>query len=238
VVIGEDVIIGDDSYIGPHSVLEFSEIGKNNFFSAHAFIGLPPQDFKYNGEKTKLIMGDNNIVREGVSFHRGSPLTGLTKIGSNCMFMANSHAGHDCVIADNVIMTNSSAAAGHVRIDNNAVISGLSAIHQFTRIGAFCMISGGSMVNQDIIPYVIARGDRAKPVCLNIVGLKRNGFKSDSIKSLKKAFKVLFHEGLILEKAIEKIKKGDFSPEAKKMAEFCADSKRGVARPDTKVSHE
>lgn len=230
-VIGEEVTIGQGTYVGPHCVIEFSEIGKNNCFSAHAFIGLPPQDFKYKGEKTRLVMGDGNIIREGVSIHRGSPLTSLTEIGSNCMFMANSHVGHDCRVGDNVIMTNSAAAAGHVEIADKTVISGLSAIHQFTRIGKLCMISGGAMVNQDIVPYVIARGDRAKPVCLNLVGLKRNGIKPESVKSLKKAFRILFFESLTIEKAVGTIKNGDFSPEAVEMALFCEKSKRGIARP-------
>jgi len=230
-VIGEEVEIGDNTYIGPSCLIEFAKIGKNNQIYAHSFIGTPPQDYKYHGEKTYIEIGDSNIIREGVSLHRGSPLTGLTKIGSGCFFMANSHVGHDCRIGDNVIMVNSAAAAGHTHIDNNAIISGLVGIHQFTRIGKYAMLSGGAMANQDIIPYVIAQGDRARPVGLNIVGLKRNGFNIEVIKAIKYVFKTLFFKGLKLEEAIEKLSKENLPQEAKDILEFCKGTKRGIARP-------
>ncbi len=230
-VIGENVVIGDGTFIGPHSVIEHAVIGRNNYLSAHVFIGFAPQDFKYKGERTKVLIGDNNIIREGVSIHRGSASTKVTIIGSGCMFMANSHAGHDCRIGNNVIMTNSAAAAGHVEIEDNAIISGLSAIHQFVRIGRLCMISGGAMVNQDIIPYTTAQGDRARPVCLNVVGLKRNGINAESIRSIKRAFRILFFENLSLEKALAKIRSENLSPEARHIADFCESSRRGIARP-------
>lgn len=231
VVIGENVKIGPGTSVGPHSIIEFSEIGGNNQFTGHAFIGMPPQDYKYHGEPTRLVMGDDNIVREGVSLHRGSPLTGVTTIGSGCMFMCNSHVGHDCRIGSNIIMVNSAVAAGHVTIEDKAIISGLVAIHQFTRVGSLAMLSGGSMANQDIVPYCTARGDRARPVCLNLVGLKRNGVTLESIKSVKHAFKTLFFGGYTMEGAIARLKAERLSPEALHMVEFCGKSKRGVARP-------
>ena len=231
VVIGESVKLGAGTYVGPHSVIEFSEIGKNNRFTGHAFIGLPPQDYSYHGEATRLVMGDANIVREAVSLHRGSTATGVTTIGSGCMFMANSHVGHDCHIGSSVIMVNSSAAAGHVHIEDKAVISGLVGIHQFTRIGSLVMLGGGAMANQDILPYCIAQGDRARPVALNLVGLKRNGVSRESIKSIKHVFKTLFFGGLLLKEAIARLKTGRLSPEALHMIEFCEGSRRGVARP-------
>ena len=230
-VIGENVKIGSGTSVGPHSIIEFSEIGKNNQFTGHAFIGLPPQDYKYHGEPTRLVMGDANIVREGVSLHRGSPVTGITTIGSGCMFMCNSHVGHDCHIGSNIIMVNSAVAAGHVTIEDKAIISGLVAIHQFTRVGSLAMLSGGSMANQDIAPYCTARGDRARPVCLNLVGLKRNGVTLESIKSIKHAFKTLFFGGYLMKDAIARLKTEKLSPEAMHMVEFCDNSKRGVARP-------
>lgn len=235
-VIGEGVKIGSGTYVGPHSIFEFAEVGKNNQFTGHDFIGMPPQDYKYHGEPTKLVMGDSNIVREGVSLHRGSPLTGITTIGSGCMFMANSHVGHDGRVGNNVIMVNASVAAGHVTIEDKAIVSGLVAIHQFTQIGSLAMLSGGSMANQDILPYCTARGDRAKPVCLNLVGLKRNGVTPESIKSIKHVFKTLFFEGLLLKDAIARLKTEQLSAEARHMIEFCERSKRGLARPSKNQS--
>jgi len=230
-VIGENVKIGAGTGVGPHSIIEFSEIGKNNRMTGHAFIGLPPQDYKYHGEPTRLVMGDSNIIREGVSLHRGSPVTGITTIGSGCMFMCNSHVGHDCRIGSNIIMVNSAVAAGHVTIEDKAIISGLAAIHQFTRVGSLAMLSGGSMANQDILPYCTVRGDRARPASLNLVGLRRNGVSAESIRSIKHVFKTLFFGGFLLKDAIARLKAERLSPEAMHMVEFCEGSKRGIARP-------
>jgi len=231
-VIGEEVEIGENTYIGPHCLIEYSRIGKNNQLIASCIIGTPPQDYKYSGEKTYVEIGDNNIIREGASIHRGTP-TGhkLTKVGSGCFLMANSHIGHDCVVGDKVIMVNSAALAGHTIVENNVILSGLVGVHQFTRIGKFAMLSGGAMANQDIIPFVIAQGDRAKPVGLNLVGLKRAGFGMDKIKSIKYAFKTLFFSGLKLEEALRKLEKENISEEVNHIVKFCRQSKRGIARP-------
>ena len=231
VVIGEDVQIGAGTKVGPHCIIEFSTIGKNNLFTGAAYIGMPPQDFSYHGEHTRFTMGDNNIIREAVSLHRGSHATNLTSMGSGCMLMANSHVGHDCRLGDNIVMVNSSAAAGHVHIGDRALISGLAGIHQFTRIGKFAMVSGGGMANQDIIPYVIAQGDRAKPVTLNLVGLKRNGFSREAIKAIRHVFKTLFFRGLLLKDAIVRLRGENLPPEAALILDFCEASKRGIARP-------
>lgn len=230
-VIGPEVEVGDNNYIGPSCLIEYSKIGNGNKITGHAFIGTPPQDYKYANEKTYVEIGDNNIIREGVSIHRGtSSGHKLTKIGSGCFFMANSHVGHDCVIGNNVIMVNSSACAGHVEVGNNAILSGLCGVHQFTRIGSFVMLSGGAMANQDIIPYVIAQGDRAKPVGLNLVGLKRAGFELTTIKAIKEAFKILFKRSLKLEDAVRELEKIK-NDEVKNIVDFIKNSKRGIARP-------
>lgn len=231
VVIGDDVQIGAGTSVGPHCIIEFSTIGKNNQFTGAAYVGMPPQDYSYHGEHTRFTMGDSNIIREGVSLHRGSHATSLTSMGSGCMLMANTHLGHDCRVGDNIIMVNSSAAAGHVQIGDRALISGLAGIHQFTRIGRFAMLSGGGMANQDIIPYVIAQGDRAKPVGLNLVGMKRNGFSREAIKSVKHVFKTLFFRGLPLKDAIAKLRAENLPPEAALILDFCEGTKRGLARP-------
>lgn len=231
-VIGNDVEIGDETSIGPFCFIEYAIIGKRNKIYAHSTIGAPPQDYKYKDEKTYVKIGDENVIREFVSIHRGTTTgRGVTKIGSGCFFMANSHVGHDCIVGDNVILVNSAALAGHVEVENRVILSGLCGVHQFTRIGAYAMLSGGSMASQDIIPYVIAQGDRARPVGLNIVGLKRAGFSQDVIKSIKYAFKVLFMMNLSLEEALDKLEKENVSPEVNHIVDFCRKTKRGIARP-------
>lgn len=237
-VIGEDVQIGAGTKIGPHCIFEFCTVGKNNLFTGAAYVGMPPQDWSYKGEHTRFTMGDNNVIREGVSLHRGTHATHLTSMGSGCMLMANSHLGHDCRVGDNVILVNSSAAAGHVQIGDRAIISGLSGIHQFTRIGRFAMISGGGMANQDIIPYAIAQGDRARPVTLNLVGMRRNGFSRECIKSVKHVFKTLFFRGLTMKDALDKLRAENLPPEAALILDFCESSKRGIARPRRDASFE
>jgi len=231
VVIGADTQIGSGTRVGPHCIIEFSTIGKNNLFTGAAYIGMPPQDYSYHGEHTRFTMGDSNIIREGVSLHRGSHATNLTSMGSGCMLMANTHLGHDCRVGDNVIMVNSAAAAGHTHIGDRALISGLVGIHQFTRIGKFAMLSGGAMANQDIIPYVIAQGDRARPVTLNLVGLRRNGFSRESIKAIKHVFKTLFFRGMLMKDAIAALRAENLPPEAALILDFCETTKRGIARP-------
>ncbi|PIU19187.1 MAG: acyl-[acyl-carrier-protein]--UDP-N-acetylglucosamine O-acyltransferase [Elusimicrobia bacterium CG08_land_8_20_14_0_20_59_10] len=231
VIIGEDVQIGAGTKIGPHCIVEFSTIGKNNLFTGAAYVGMPPQDYSYHGEHTRFTMGDDNIIREGVSLHRGSHATNLTSMGSGCMLMANSHLGHDCRVGDNVIMVNSAAAAGHVQIGDRALISGLAGIHQFTRIGKLAMISGGGMANQDILPYVTAQGDRARPVSLNLVGMRRSGYTREQIKAVKHVFKTLFFSGLLLKDAVAALRAENLPPEAALMLDFVEESKRGIARP-------
>ena len=230
-VVGEDVQIGAGTKIGPHCIFEFCTVGKNTLFTGAAYVGMPPQDWSYHGEHTRFTMGDSNVIRENVTLHRGSHATNLTSMGSNCMLMANSHLGHDCRVGNNVILVNSSAPAGHVHIGDRATISGLVGIHQFTRIGAYAMVSGGGMVNQDIIPYVIAQGDRARPVTLNVVGLRRNGFTPEQIKSIKHVFKTLFFHGLMLKDAITKLRAENLPPQATLILDFIEGSKRGIARP-------
>lgn len=234
-VIGEDVQIGAGTRIGPQCIFEFCTVGKNNLFTGAAYVGMPPQDWSYKGEHTRFTMGDSNVIRENVTLHRGSHATNLTSMGSNCMLMANSHLGHDCRVGNNVILVNSSAPAGHVQIGDRATISGLAGIHQFTRIGKFAMVSGGGMVNQDILPYVIAQGDRARPVTLNIIGLRRNGFTPEQIKAIKHVFKTLFFQGLLLKDALARLRGENLPPEAALMLDFCETSKRGIARPRRNV---
>lgn len=236
-VIQEDVSIGRDTEVGPHCVLAHSEIGARNVLTASVFIGTPPQDVGYRNEKTRVVMGDDNVIREGVSIHRGTKATCVTVVGSGCMFMANSHVGHDAMVGDRVILVNSAALAGHARVGDRAIISGLAAVHQFVRVGSLAMVGGGSMVSKDIPPFCIAQGDRAGLVGLNVVGLRRAGFAREAVGELKEAYRVLFMEGLRLETALARLGGRDFSAEARAMVDFCRQSKRGLARPRMHKRH-
>lgn len=232
-VIGEHVILGDNSTVGPHAVIEgWTEIGRQNKIFQFASVGADPQDLKYHGEKAWLRLGDRNIVREFVTLHRGTEGGGAeTVIGNDNLFMAYSHVAHDCRVGNRVILANGSTLAGHVTVDDFAILGGLSAVHQFTRVGCHVMISGGSMVAQDIPPYTIAQGDRAKTVGLNLVGLQRRGFSESSIRGIKRAYKLVYRSGLRLELALEKIAaEVEETPELKVFIDFIRGSERGIAR--------
>ncbi len=193
-VIGSDVEIGDNTVIKSHCSIEgFTVIGKNNAIYPFASIGQNPQDLKFGGEKSKIVIGDNNKIREHVTIHPGTKDDNLiTKIGDNCLFMVASHIAHDCIIGNNVILANNATLAGHVKVGNHAIIGGLSAVHQFVRIGNNAMIGGMSGVEHDVIPYGVVMGQRAKLAGLNIIGLKRQNFKRDEIHSLRAFYKDLF----------------------------------------------
>ena len=230
-IIGKDVKIQSGTQIGAFTVIEYAEIGKNCKIYSSAFIGTAPQDLKYKNEKTKIVIGNNCLVRECVTLNRGTTAHGITEIGNNCMFQAYSHVGHDCIVGNNVIMSNAATLAGHVEINDNAVISGLVAIHQFVRIGRFSMLGGGAMVPLDIPPFCQAQGDRAKLIGLNIVGLKRNGFSDKQISDIKSAYKIVFNSGLTVIEAIDQIIASNPSKEVKEFVEFIKNSKRGITRP-------
>lgn len=232
-IIGEHVSIGSGTTVGPHTVIEgWTEIGQDNRIFQFASIGAPPQDLKYRGEKALLKIGDRNTVREFATLHRGTADGGgETVIGNDNLFMAYSHVAHDCLLGNHVILANGATLAGHVAVDDFAILGGLCAVHQFTRIGAHVMISGGSMVTQDIPPFSIAQGDRAKTVGINQIGLKRRGFSEEAIRSIKQAYKLVFRSGLRTEEALEQIA-AELSgyPEVEEFSEFIRKSARGVAR--------
>lgn len=232
-VIGEHVSIATGTTVGPHSVIEgWTEIGRDNRIFQFASVGADPQDLKFHGEKSFLRLGDRNTVREFVTLHRGTEDGGgETVIGDDNLFMAYSHVAHDCRVGNRVILANAATLAGHVTVDDHAILGGLSGVHQFSRIGCHAMISGGSVVVQDIPPYTIAQGDRAKPVGLNLVGLKRRGFPEKALRSLKSAYKLVFRSGLRLEEALDKIGSDlDENPELTTFVEFIKNSQRGIAR--------
>ena len=202
-IIGPNVQIGNNVKIHSHVNIDgFTEIGDNTEIFPFASIGSIPQDLKYSGENSKLIIGKNNIIREHVTMNPGTKGGGLlTKVGNNCLFMVGAHVAHDCCIGNNVIMANNATLAGHVKIEDFAIIGGLSAIHQFVRIGKHAMVGGMSGVENDVIPYGSVMGDRAFLSGLNIIGLKRRGFNRDQIHDLRTAFRLIFAiKGTILER--------------------------------------
>jgi UDP-N-acetylglucosamine acyltransferase len=239
VVIGPYCIIGDNVRIGKgtrlinHVQIEgITEIGENCTIFPFTSIGFPPQDIKYKGQPTGVKIGSNNTIREYVTIHRASVSgDGWTVIGDNNFIMAYVHIAHDCKIGNSVIMANLATLAGHVQVEDFAFIGGLVAVHQFTRIGSHAMIGGFSGVGQDVPPFTMASGPRAKLYGLNSVGLKRRGFSDETINILKKAYKILFRDKLQLKEAIEKVKKElPQIPEIIHLIEFIEANKRGICR--------
>ena len=233
-IIEKGVSIGQETKIGPHVVIrEGTHIGKKCQIFQFASIGEAPQAFAYRGEKTFLLIGDQNIIREFVTLHRGTPHGGgKTVIGNNNYLMAYSHVAHDCQIGNQVILANGATLAGHILIEDHAIIGGLSAVHQFCQIGTHAFISGLTGVSLDIPPYMLASGSRAKLFGLNNVGLKRHHFSENSLKALKKAYRTIFRSGLTLEKALKRAREDTISqvPEVQHLLDFIQRSKRGISR--------
>jgi len=232
-IVGEDVEVGANVDIQSHVVIDgITQVGEGCSIFPHCSIGLPPQDLKYKGEPTRLIIGQKNIFREYVTLHRGTP-TGRhdTVIGDHNYFMAYSHVAHDSKIGNHVVMANVATLGGHVTIGDHAVLGGLAAVHQFVQIGAYALIGGGAIVVQDIPPFVIASGNRSKLYGLNRIGLKRHGFSTEQIVILKAVYKVLFRAGLPLQEAM-KIVRGRWNdiPEVETILSFVENSKRGICR--------
>ncbi|OJT18012.1 acyl-[acyl-carrier-protein]--UDP-N-acetylglucosamine O-acyltransferase [Archangium sp. Cb G35] len=232
-IIGEKVTIGAGSRVGPHVVIEGrTTLGERTRIFQFASVGAAPQDLKYAGEDTELILGDGNTIRESVTLNIGTAGGGgVTRIGNNNLFMAYSHVAHDCVVGNGCILANSAALAGHVFIEDFAIISALSAVHQFTRVGKHAFIAGGSMVVMDVAPYCTAQGDRAELAGLNVVGLQRHGFNEEQIGRIKEAYKILFRSKLQLAEAVAQLKAemGGHS-EIEYLLNFVSQSKRGLTR--------
>ena len=233
-VIGAGVQIGADTSVGAHAVIEGpTEIGAACTIHPFAALGGPPQDLHYKGEPTRLLIGCGNIIREFVTFNRGTPRGGgETIIGDDNLFMAYAHVAHDCHVGSHVIMANAATLGGHVTVGDRAVLGGLVAVHQFVRIGGFAMIGGGAIVTQDVPPYVNAAGNRARMFGLNLIGLKRQGFSSETISALKSAYRLLFRSaGLTFKKRVDQVE-AQFGqvPEVKTLLEFVEVSDRGLCQ--------
>ncbi len=224
VKVGSGTVIKSGAYITGDT-----QIGRECvIFSSH--IGVEPQDLKYKGEETKVVIGDRVKVREYVTIHRGTQGGGgVTKIGNDVLLMAYVHVAHDVVIGDRVIVANAVQIAGHVEIGEHAVIGGLTGIHQFVRIGKHAMVGGASAVHRDVPPFTVAQGNRASLVGINIVGLRRRGFSRESIRALSTAFEMAFKTDEPLQVALKRVEEelSDF-PEVIEFVRFIRESKRGI----------
>ena len=240
-VIGPHVRLGRDTRVGPHSVVEGrTTVGRDNRIFQFASMGAVPQDMKYRGEDSALTIGDRNTIREFATLNIGTRGGGMeTHIGNDNLFMVYSHVGHDCRIGNHVILANCATLAGHVTLEDYVGVGGLAAIHQFTRIGESAYLGGGAMVVNDVPPYCLAQGDRARLFGLNRVGLERRGFGEAQKRALKQAYRTFFFEGLSLKDAIERIRRDQADyPEAVHLADFIAASRRGICRPRGTSDHD
>ncbi|RUO79482.1 acyl-ACP--UDP-N-acetylglucosamine O-acyltransferase [Pseudidiomarina taiwanensis] len=230
-IIGADVEIGDECDIGPHVVLRGpTRLGKRNKIFQFASVGEDCQDKKYAGEPTRLEIGDDNIIRECVTIHRGTVQDqGLTAIGSNNLLMAYVHVAHDCMVGDNVILANNTTLAGHVHVGDWAILGGFTGVHQFCHIGAHAFTAVNSVVVQDVPPYIMAQGHNAVPRTINSEGLKRRGFSSAQIMTIKRAFKTLYRSGLTVTEAVAQLEQVQ-AAELEPLIEFVQNSRRGIIR--------
>ena len=229
-IIHDEVEIGDNTFIGPKVVVyDFSVIGNNVKIFQNSSIGHIPQDLKFKGEKTFCYVGDNSILHEFVTIHRGTAASNQTVVGKNVYIMSYCHVAHDCIVEDNCIIANLTQIAGHVHIYNNAVIGGNVKILQFLRVGKFCMIQGGRTINKDIPHYILAGTEEVTYGGLNTVGLRRNGFTSEQIQAIKNIYKFIFESKLNISQAKEKIKE-EFPDNsfANEILVFINESKPGI----------
>lgn len=191
-VVEGDVHIGAGTRIGAHAVIRrHTRIGRNNDIDAHAVIGGKPQHTKYDGSPTGVTIGDDNVIREGVTIHRAYEPGGCTRIGSGCFLMTYSHVGHDCIVGDRVTLSNNVLLGGHVEVGDAVVMGGAAGAHQFVRIGPYCMVAGYAPLRKDVLPFTLVGGEPLRHYRLNSIGLKRNGFAKERIRALEAAFRAL-----------------------------------------------
>ncbi|MEI7613450.1 MAG: acyl-ACP--UDP-N-acetylglucosamine O-acyltransferase [Betaproteobacteria bacterium] len=232
-IIGENVEIGDNTWLGPHVVITgHTRIGCDNRIYQFNSIGEAPQDKKYAGEPTRLEIGDRNTIREFCTFNLGTVQdAGVTRIGDDNWIMAYVHIAHDCQVGNHTIFANNAQLAGHVYVDDWAILGGYTGVHQFCRVGAHTMTAVGTVVLQDVPPFVMAAGNTASPFGINAEGLKRRGFTPDALMALKRAYRTLYKSGLMLEEARAKIEdEAKTHPELQTILDFLAVSKRGIIR--------
>jgi UDP-N-acetylglucosamine acyltransferase len=231
-IIDEHVKLGDGTTIGPHAVITGrTTMGRKNRVFSGAVIGSEPQDVKFHGEETFLVIGDENLFREHVTINPGTGEGSKTVIGDDNWFMIQTHVGHNCVIGSHIKLANLATLGGHVVIEDYATIGGVTPVHQFCRVGCYAMIGGGFRAVMDVVPYMIAGDEPLRIHGINQVGLERNGFSKDAIEVLKRAYKVIFRSNLTLKEALKALRE-DFPqlPEIKHLIEFLGASQRGIVR--------
>ena len=231
--IGDHVALGDGTTVGAHVVVEAGvEVGRNCRIFSHAVLGSEPQDLKFRGEKSLLIVGDGTIIREFATLNRAtSGGGGKTVVGRGCLIMAYAHVAHDCHLGDGVILANAATLGGHIVIEEHAIVGGLTGVHQFCRIGAHAIIGGCSGIILDIPPFVKAQGNLARLFGLNTVGLKRRNFPPEAIRHLKQAYRLLFLSGLNTSQALERIAAElPACAEVQHLVHFIKTSERGITR--------
>ncbi len=230
--IGANVVIGEGTWIGPHAtVMEGAFVGKNCKIFPGAVVGAIPQDLKYKGENSTLIVEDNVIIRECCTLNRGTQASMTTKIGKNTLLMAYVHVAHDTFIGENCILANNVNLAGHIEIGNHVIIGGLSAVHQFVKIGDHSMIGGGSLVRKDVPPYIKAAREPLSYAGVNSLGLKRRGFTQDQIHHIQDIYRVLFVKNSNVKKSIEIIEATiEETPEKQYVLQFLYNADRGLMK--------
>jgi len=249
-IVSPKAELADDVTIGPYAIIEENvkigsgvkvassalvacgtTLGENVQVHHGAVIGTIPQDLKFSGEVTQVVIGDGTVVREYATINRGTKAYGTTTVGKECVLMAYSHVAHDCILGNHIIMANSVNLAGHVEVGDYAIIGGVVPVHQFVKIGPHAMIGGGFRVQQDICPYALVAGYPLKVTGINAVGLRRRGFKRDVIRTLEKVFKLLFLSGFNTAQAVERIHSEiELIPEVQQILDFIAKSSRGIVK--------
>lgn len=232
-VIGADVCIGAGTVIGPHAVIQGpTTLGCNNRIFQFASVGEACQDKKYKGEPTTLEMGDDNIIRECVTLHRGTPGDrGVTTIGHRNLFMAYSHVAHDCVIGDDCVFANNASTAGHVHMGDGVILAGFAGIHQFCHVGSYTMVSMYSAVNMDVPAYMMVQGYPANARGLNLEGMRRREYSRETIRALRRAYRILYRSGLKLEEALEQLEPlAQEYPEVRLFVDSINAGNRGIVR--------
>lgn len=232
-VIGADVQIGAGTVIGPHAVIKGpTTLGRNNQIFQFASVGEACQDKKYKGEPTTLEVGDDNIIREGVTLHRGTPGDrGVTTIGHRNLFMAYAHVAHDCVVGDDCVFANHAATAGHVHMGDSVVLAGFAGIHQFCHVGSYTMVSMYSAVKMDVPAYMMVQGYPASARGLNVEGMRRREYPRETIRALRRAYRLLYRSELRVSEALEQIEPlAQEHPEVRLFVDSITAGNRGIVR--------
>lgn len=230
--IHNNVTIGEGTWIGSNvTIMEGARIGKNCNIFPGAVISAPPQDLKYKGEETTVVIGNGTTIRECATIHKGTSDRMKTVVGKNCLIMAYCHIAHDCLVGNNCIFSNNSTLAGHVTIGDNVILAGLVAVHQFVSVGQHAFVTGGSLVRKDVPPYVKAAREPLSYVGINSVGLRRRGYESDKIREIQNIYRILYQKNFNNTQAVQILEaEMEATPERDEILQFIRDSQRGIMK--------